>query len=810
MSSAGTSKRQAVDSPGGHVDKRGRTQSNDEDDDEGNDTQPVSTRAWLSPILPSRNAMLKNTPALIRASLAGLLELKLKEKEQVDKFEYPLVDLQVATTAIKAHLNRGIDQPLTPSDRGRTPSLLATTLPGAGKTRLCQEFVRHIAPAVFRSRQVNFVCLFVTFNSSTFFAGSNDWTITLRAHPEHALATRLLQAYFEIPLDFFRNNFEQTGSFEVAATLRFIQEFDFKRRYNREPRVKDKLPYLAIAVDEISKLLFVTNKQKPDPQAATTSSSSSPEDARQAKLAVIKSQRELLKATLSSLKSVALIPATRLFVLYAGTVPEHLRPGLVEPFDTGSTDSSNLAVYPIPMEPFDGPHTAEFVDVVAGVTQTQVDWRLDENLVGRLRIAGGLPRHIENVMDVNTPDAFARPQLSPVSLIKLVHVCAFNAQLTGKTLLEDVAAWVSRGAAVEAQSKIAARSLQFNLYIPLDLRKCRLVELIDQLARVLKRCLNSITEDMQGSAARHDLWERLVVHLFNLRVTAYLADHVLSASKPSSSAYLVPLTELLPGVKFSDDCKNLSLKLKPKKWGTKVFMQLAPENEPGIDAYMLAKLAGHATKKRVVIGLQMKLHMHLQSTGPAELSNYEQWARQRLDQSYVSKNKRKRDKTLVLVGVMSPSRFATPDPPKHSWVLERRTLYEFAQGFRAVVQCAYSFDPHHSPATHIASFLYSWNTQSQAVCNALAHLLVQTRHRAHQRDSRQQFRTAEDLRQFLLRQIGASKEVSFTLTESGETKQVTHTLKSKHVPPAEHLGWYFALPDTARSAASSSSASMSS
>ncbi|KJE93038.1 hypothetical protein CAOG_009724 [Capsaspora owczarzaki ATCC 30864] len=161
------------------------------------------------------------------------------------------------------------------------------------------------------------------------------------------------------------------------------------------------------------------------------------------------------------------------------------------------------------------------------------------------------------------------------------------------------------------------------------------LELIERLAKILKQCLDSISKDLANPPSKPDLWERLVVHLFNLRVTAYLAQRVLSASKPPSGAILVPLIKLLPGVKFSDDCKNLSLMLDPNTWDTDVFVQLAPENEPGIDAYMHADLAGHATKKRVVIGLQMKLHMHLQSPGPAELSNYEQWARQRLDQSYL-------------------------------------------------------------------------------------------------------------------------------------------------------------------------------
>ncbi|KJE89759.1 hypothetical protein CAOG_001188 [Capsaspora owczarzaki ATCC 30864] len=64
MSSAGSSKRQAVDSPGGHVDKRGKTQSNDEDDDASNATQPILTRVWgtLRSLLPSFAALEDTSP----------------------------------------------------------------------------------------------------------------------------------------------------------------------------------------------------------------------------------------------------------------------------------------------------------------------------------------------------------------------------------------------------------------------------------------------------------------------------------------------------------------------------------------------------------------------------------------------------------------------------------------------------------------------------------------------------------------------------------------------------------------------------
>ncbi|KJE96166.1 hypothetical protein CAOG_009998 [Capsaspora owczarzaki ATCC 30864] len=774
------------------------------------------------------------------------------------------------------------------------PSLLASTLPGAGKTRLCEEFVSRIAPAVFNSRGLEFISLFVTFSNATSFDITKDWTIVFHADPEHALATRLLQAYFDIPPTFFEVNFAQTGSFRVDATLEFIQQFEFKRRHGRAPKPGDQLPYVAIAVDEINRLLALSAEEmeavaavkepaavkranaarkadvkdkvgaqeklvseaNPVPQVLSASEASVVQAhlARQRYLEKLKSQRWLLKHSLWSLKNATVDPASRLFVLYAGTLPEHLTPGLVE--HIVPENSSNLEINPVPMEPFDGPHTAEFADVVASISKKSVAWRLNASLVGQLRIAGGLPGHIEAAMSGRTESAIATPEISAVSLIELVHFCAFDTVMVSQ-LDRKVAAWVSRGAAfVAATPSIATLSdpddvtldqddvaldqddmtpdqddvtldqifdqnapklsLQFNLYkevklipIDFDLEPVKhSLDVILRLADTLKESLKCISKDLANPLSKPDLWERLVVHLFNLRVTAYLAHHVLSASKPSSSAVLVPLSKLLPGVKFSDDCKNLSLKLKPKKWGTKVFMQLAPENEPGIDAYMLAKLAGHATKKRVVIGLQMKLHMHLQSTGPAELRKYENSARQHLDQHYVQTQYK--DDTLVLVGVMSTARLATAKPAENSWALERSALNKFAQGFQTAMQSAYSFDPHHSPASHIASSFYSWGTRTQEVCNALAHLLVQTRHLAHQRDSLQQFKTAGDLRQFLFDQIGDSKEVSFTLTERGETKQVTHTLTKGDVPPVKHLGWYFALPDTARSAASSSSASMSS
>ncbi|XP_011270893.1 hypothetical protein CAOG_09177, partial [Capsaspora owczarzaki ATCC 30864] len=98
-------------------------------------------------------------------------------------------------------------------------SFLAATIPGTGNSCLCDAFVHQIAPEAHRYRENDPLCLSVSFDGPSGFDSANDWTVLKQANPEHALSTRLLAAYFEIPPRFFQDNFEQTGSFQVAATL---------------------------------------------------------------------------------------------------------------------------------------------------------------------------------------------------------------------------------------------------------------------------------------------------------------------------------------------------------------------------------------------------------------------------------------------------------------------------------------------------------------------------------------------------------------------------------------------------------------
>ncbi|XP_011270706.1 hypothetical protein CAOG_09019 [Capsaspora owczarzaki ATCC 30864] len=750
--------------------------------------------------------MLKTTPSAIRDSLKGLITLERKQ-QSADVVDYPLVDLKLATASLTALLEHRL-QKMNQSGTNRLAfrSFLASTLPGAGKTRLCAEFVDRIAPAVFAKRDIVPCCLSVTFNGDSGFT-KNDWTITMKANPEHALSIRLLAAYFRIPANFFQQNFAQTGSFQVAATLQFIQESEYSARSGgRQPTSQDQLPWLAIAIDEINRLLVSLESDK------------------NSDLSPAQQRRLLLKNTLSSLKEAVQSPQKRLCVLYAGTLPQHLTAGLTEPAITvpsNEADSSNLDVDTVPMQPFDGAHIAQFADAVVAAQQDQqpgsvhLTWRLMPALVSKLCASGGLPRHIEHVLGVRGNGAIARLRPSCRTLIELVHYCAIDASAVDRlNLTSQLLAWIGTGSAFVAWGEDNKGSLQFNLHGEMDLDQIQgeVHPVCRHLATTLVSFLNNIKQDMGNPPADSVLWERLLVHLFNVRVTACLAKALLPMPDAATETISVPvfidvpLSRVLPGVTFGEQCAEVQLRLSPTSWTEQSCMTLPlSSTEPGIDSFVhvdVVQQAGtvHEKTRRAVIGLQMKLHMKLLPTSQATLESLETKARKQLEADY-----KLGDDVLVLVGVMSTARFANAIPPKHSWVLQRANLDTFAQGFQTAVKSAYSFDPHLSPATHIASSLYSCdsteNRPSQDVCMALAYLLVQSRHNKH--FTQRQFRTAQDLRDFFLEQIGQSKTVSWSETKSARQ----HVLYAKDVPPVEVLRWYLALPD--EQAASSSSVTLS-
>ncbi|XP_004364931.2 hypothetical protein CAOG_00060 [Capsaspora owczarzaki ATCC 30864] len=721
----------------------------------------------------------KQDSAQIRESLEALLKTLKRRSPSQHGGEYPLVDLQVATKALEANMTNRLNASKNQTEaRLEYRSSIASTLPGAGKSRLCSEFVKNIAPKFFKDHQLHGVCLSTMFNFLHPFDSSNDWTIVMGAHHEHALSTRLLSAYFDIETKVFQRNFLQTGSFQAAACLRLVQEFEFELRHGRKPGEGDELPYLAIAIDEINRLLV-------EPDSALV-----PPDVK----GDAQRRRHLLKQTLMSLKEAA-AAGQRFFVLYAGTIPDQLTSGLTETGHTQPAGVSSLAVDPVPLPPFKSRHIAQFADYVAAKLDRYKDspqvWRLDASIVHKLRICGGLPRHIEVALGLPFHTAIATPTISIPSLIELVHFCAFTR--TDEPQESDKLGWISSGAAFVDDIPSGSSVFQFNLFMRLDLDSPS-GSSPDAFGQRLQDCLQKIREGVNHPPSAPDLWERIVVALFNLRVRAFLAKEVKKlATMPSSID--VPLEQVLPGVTFGPGCANLKLRLTPENWRQGgQFMQLAEPCTPGIDSYLEVTVVDSANQlSEAVIGLQMKLHMDLPTTGPVELQTFERDAFNYLEGKYPGKT--------LFVGIMSTSRFDAPSPAQNAWVLERDKLNDFAQGFQVAVQSAYMFDPHHSSASHIASFLYP--SKPQKVCNALARLIVETR-----ASLRPLFTTASQLHQFLIANIGRSRTVSWT---SGKNNQERHefTLQPDDVPSVEQLCWYLALPEDPVAATAGSSSSSS-
>ncbi|XP_004364303.1 hypothetical protein CAOG_03464 [Capsaspora owczarzaki ATCC 30864] len=310
-------------------------------------------RELKHPLLQAPFRELKSTPALIRDSLRGLITLERKQDSYTR--------LERTSSSIEALLLKRMKKTLAnDTDPLEHRSFLAATIPGTGNSCLCDAFVHQIAPAAHRNRdrygRNNLLCLSVSFDGPSGFDSANDWTVLKQANPEHALSTRLLAAYFEIPPRFFQDNFEQTGSFQVAATLQFIQEFEYSARNDsQQPTSHDQLPWLAIAVDGIQQLLGFSswhNAQR---------------------------QRRLLDKTLASLKAAVKRPAARLFVLYAGTLSDDLTTGLIESLHSQTSTSSKFDVdeEEVPEPP-----------------------RVDANLESQLHPSDGIPRHIEKVLGV--------------------------------------------------------------------------------------------------------------------------------------------------------------------------------------------------------------------------------------------------------------------------------------------------------------------------------------------------------------------------------------------------------------------------
>ncbi|XP_011270751.1 hypothetical protein CAOG_09094 [Capsaspora owczarzaki ATCC 30864] len=593
---------------------------------------------------------------MIRDSLRGLITLERKQTRYTRQKE--------TSSSIEALLKKRMKKTLAnDTDPLEHRSFLAATIPGTGNSGLCDAFVHQIAPEAHRYRENDPLCLSVSFDGPSGFDSANDWTVLKQANPEHALSTRLLAAYFEIPPRFFQDNFEQTGSFQVAATLQFIQEFEYSARNDsQQPTSHDQLPWLAIAVDGIQQLLGCSswhNAQR---------------------------QRRLLDKTLASLKAAVKRPAARLFVLYAGTLSDELTTGLIESFHSQTSTSSKFDVdeEEVPEPP-----------------------RVDANLESQLHPSGGIPCHIEKVLGVMASGAAAKLCLNARTFIELVHFCAFDAfSINPSSLDARTRSWINTGCAFVACEKDSRGSLQFNLpsESKLDLRSGDAPLRRDTLAQTVRSAYRHVDE-LQRRMEHHFTdrylpavaWEHTVVNLFNLRLIVLVAkallDHTdaskqLDASKqpdasdqtgaPQLPAHIdVPLSRVLPGVKFGAGCEGLQLRLPLSNWREDLTCMMKLDNaectlathiEPAIDCYMHAQVVEKTSGKvrPAVIGLQVKHHKSLRLTTKDEIERLETNARRELARKYVME-----EGTVILVGVMLTSRVTITNQPPLSWVMHR-------------------------------------------------------------------------------------------------------------------------------------------
>ncbi|XP_011270930.1 hypothetical protein CAOG_09216, partial [Capsaspora owczarzaki ATCC 30864] len=418
-----------------------------------------------------------------------------------------------------------------------------------------------------------------------------------QANPEHALSTRLLAAYFEIPPRFFQDNFEQTGSFQVAATLQFIQEFEYSARNDsQQPTSHDQLPWLAIAVDGIQQLLGFSswhNAQR---------------------------QRRLLDKTLASLKAAVKRPAARLFVLYAGTLSDELTTGLIESFHSQTSTSSKFDLDE------------------EGVPEPK---RVDANLESQLHPSGGIPCHIEKVLGVMASGAAAKLCLNTRTFIELVHFFAWEHTV----------------------------AILFNL---------RLIVLVAKALLDHADASKQLDSSKLGVSKKLDASKQL--------------DASDQTGAPQLPAHIdVPLSRLLPGVKFGAGCEELQLRLPLSNWREDLECMMKLDNaectlathiEPAIDFYMHAQVVEKTSGKLrpAVLGLQVKHHESLRLTTQDEIERLETNARKELARKCVME-----EDTVILVGVMLASRVTIANPPPLSWVMHRGDLEQFAQGFQMTV-----------------------------------------------------------------------------------------------------------------------------
>ncbi|KJE97725.1 hypothetical protein CAOG_09131 [Capsaspora owczarzaki ATCC 30864] len=252
-SSSAASKRQAVDSPGGHVDQRGRTQSNDEDDDEGNDTQPVSTRAWLSPILPSRNA--RTYPTDVR-------ELKPAPGQQRQAGDWPdpvdpVYPRHTTTKEILTEIHESIFGNRT--IRSTFSGLQVATMRGMGKTTYGANIITHLLKALehpaadlgFSEKRRSLLTNLLTHRTQTVFIDFNGRGDGLASADDFGtyvwLAKRLAaRGLLDLPIHKCRDQLSRLTYLLVSEVIREL----WRRLRERQQIPDDEHALLIIHIDE--------------------------------------------------------------------------------------------------------------------------------------------------------------------------------------------------------------------------------------------------------------------------------------------------------------------------------------------------------------------------------------------------------------------------------------------------------------------------------------------------------------------------------------------------------------------------------
>ncbi|KJE89959.1 hypothetical protein CAOG_01353 [Capsaspora owczarzaki ATCC 30864] len=727
-SSSAASKRQAANSPGGHVDKRGRTQSNDEDDDEGNDTQPVSTRAWLSPILPSRNELITSPDdlATLLATLPGA-EARVPDpqltitraRHSIDS----LLDRSETEASITAALERFIEAVRERStERSRYPIALLAALPGCGKTRMCLEVMDRIVPAFCSQRHIPSLCLFLNFNSDA----ASTWRSYEESarHPQHAIARRLLQSYY--------GGAEITTNRDISvnAALSLIRRTEARRQQVLEQRL-----HIFIAMDGATRLVgahVAPQFQEPD----------------HAGLSLEQANRRFWKQALTDLQVACRSFTTPTWMLVAGTMSSALKQAVT---------NSRFFVLPVPLSPLRAVYAARLLDIAdpKAPSSRLLPWRVNSKLMARIDQAAGLPRTLLHIIDPTTfLDTRSSVSIDDATLERVVRD-----GVQGSIMQHD-------SDFLESEALLIYRK-QAPVFHP-DIS--RVERPTTAPANLVMAAMMSTLHKLQGPDPNKafDLWqswEAFCAIITNLRILSAIAAH------PNSE--YVQVTNLFPG---STSSRLPEFFVNASAW--RDYSEDNPDrrNQP-VDGRVCLTPAGYT-------GVDSWCTVYVKDNNgeytPATLA-----LQAKLDQvedcvplstqiEYIEKAQLNCPSSTTIVALLTTARMDKFDPsdvPPNAFILPRQGYKEFVACFELIADNVWAYNPHLSSIPRLASQFYGKGT-TLAQARAIAEVV----NASQSLDPKKQFRTIRDLRTYL--------EKHARVPNSGFTIQ--------SIPKDAVLGWPYA------------------